>query len=207
MLASKVADHAPVFIRLLQGVIYSDDISLWNLLLKHQLLLREELARLGLELVLSESDGYAFLKQSELEDAEGAKVALPRLMRRDRLTFAVTLLCVLLRERLDGFESSIPESDRLILSQDELYELQRPYFPDQNDERTLYKKLNETVNKVEELGFLKRISGTEIRYEVRRVIKARVDSERLAEIKAKLHTAKGATEELHGEQGQGEESI
>lgn len=177
--------HASVMIRLLQGAIFSDDASTWNLLLTHQRAVQDDFARIGLELYLNEADGFAFLRQPEPEDAEQA---LPRLTRRDRLSYHVTLLCVLLRERLEQFEASTPESDRLLVSQDELRDLLRPFLAERNDERALNKKLDETVNRVIELGFLKRSSSSSGFLEVRRIIKARIDSERLAEIKGKLES-------------------
>ncbi len=179
--------HASAMIRLLQGAIFSDDANAWNLLLAHQRAVQNDFARIGLELYLNEPDGFAFVRQPEPEDAEST---LPRLTRRDRLSYHVTLLCVLLRERLEQFEASTPESDRLLVSQDELRDLLRSFLPERNDERALNKKLDETVNRVLELGFLKRSSGSSGLLEVRRIIKARIDSERLAEIKGKLESVR-----------------
>jgi hypothetical protein len=177
--------HASAMIRLLQGAIFSDDTSTWNLLLSHQSAVRHDFARIGLELYLNEADGFAFLRQPEPEDSEQA---LPRLTRRDRLSYQVTLLCVLLRERLEQFEASTPESDRLLVSHEELRDLLRPFLVERNDERVLHKKIDEAIHRVIELGFLKPSGGSSGLLEVRRIIKARIDSERLAEIKRNLET-------------------
>ena len=183
MLVDPPVPHAGVMIRLLQGAIFSDDANAWNLLLAHQKPVQDDFARIGLQLRLHESDGFAYLHQPESEDAEHA---LPRLTRRDRLSYHVTLLCVLLRELLEQFEASPAESEKLLVSPDELRELVRPFLPERKDERSFNKKINETVNHVIELGFLKRSSGSSGLLEVRRIIKARFDSQTLAEIKAKL---------------------
>jgi len=58
-------------------------------------------------------------RQPELDDARNAR-ALPRLTRRDRLSYPVTLLLVLLREALQQFDSGEPQSDRLVLAIEEL---------------------------------------------------------------------------------------
>jgi len=108
MRPDQIAPYAPAVIRLLQGSLSSDDIGPWNILLSHATPIREYLAKIGLELVLSETDGYAFLRQPEWEGEDGQRIALPRLTRRDRLSYHVTLMCVLLRERLDQFEASTP---------------------------------------------------------------------------------------------------
>jgi hypothetical protein len=180
-----IAPYAPAVIRLLQGALAVDDTSAWNVLLVHETPVREYLAKIGLELVLNEADGYAFLRQPDLEDAEGQKIVLPRLTRRDRLSYHVTLLCALLRERLDQWEASTPETDRLIVTGDDLRDLLRPFLRERGDERALLKKIDETANRVVDLGFLRRV-GSDDRYEVRPILKARIGSEALAEVLTRL---------------------
>lgn len=134
MRPDQIAPYAPAVIWLLQGALSSDDGGPWNLLLAHETPVREYLAKIGLELVLSEPDGYAFLRQPEWEGESGQRGALPRLTRRDRLSYHVTLLCALLRERLDQFEPSTPETDRLILTGDDLRDMLRPFLRERGAE-------------------------------------------------------------------------
>lgn len=181
MRPDQIAPYAPAVIRLLHGPLSSDDSGPWNVLLSHETPVREYLAKIGLELVLNEPDGYAFLRQPEWEGDDGQKIALPRLMRRDRLSYHVTLLCALLRERLDQFEASTPETDRLIVTTDDLRDMLRSFLRERGDERALLKKIDETVNRVVDLGFLRRI-GTDSRFEVRPILKARISSDVLADV-------------------------
>src|SRR2546428_8958299 len=83
------------------------------MLLSHFTLVQEYFARIGLEVRLNEEDGYASLHQPALEDDEGQAITLPRLTRRDRLTYHATLLCVLLREWIDQFERSEEHTSEL----------------------------------------------------------------------------------------------
>lgn len=190
MRSDAVVPYAPVIIKLLQNVLYYDDTAHWDLLLAYQSPIMDYVAKIGLELYLNEGDGFAYLHQPGLDDDEGQRVALPRLTRRDRLSYASTVLCVLLRERLDQFDASSTDSDRLILTLEDLRDLQRPFFKERSDERVLLRRLDATVERVVELGFLRRLSnasGTgEERYEVRRVLKARLSADKLAEIKERL---------------------
>jgi hypothetical protein len=181
MRPDQIAPYAPAVIRLLQGPLSSDDSGPWNVLLTHETPVREYLGKIGLELVLNEPDGYAFLRQPEWEGEDGQRIALPRLTRRDRLSYHVTLMCALLRERLDQFEASTPETDRLIVTSDDLRDMLRPFLRERGDERALLKKIDETANRVVELGFLRRL-GADNRYEVRPILKARISSDALAEI-------------------------
>lgn len=187
LLAEALAPYAPAVLKLMQGVVYADETAVWNLLLSSQAAVADYLARVGLELLVDEPDGYAYVRQPELEDDEGQHVALPRLTRRDRLSYHVTLLSVLLRERLDQFDASAPESDRLILSREQLRDLLRLFYKERTDERALLRRLDATIERVVELGYLRRLSASdEDRFEVRRILRARVDAEQLAAIKGKL---------------------
>ena len=181
MRPDQIAPYAAAVIRLLQGPLSSDDSGPWNVLLTYETPVREYLGKIGLELVLNEPDGYAFLRQPEWEGEDGQRIALPRLTRRDRLSYHVTLMCALLRERLDQFEASTPETDHLIVTGDHLRDMLRPFLRERGDERALLKKIDETANRVVELGFLRRL-GADNRYEVRPILKARISSDALADI-------------------------
>lgn len=185
MRPDQIMPYAPAVIRLLQGTLSVDDAGAWNILLLHETPVREYLAKIGLELVLNEIDGYAFLRQPDLAGEDVQKLALPRLTRRDRLSYHVTLLCALVRERLDQFEASTPEADRLILTGEDLREMLRPFLRERGDERALIKKIDETASRVVGLGFLRRL-GNDNRYEVRPILKARIDSEVLADVLTRL---------------------
>jgi hypothetical protein len=81
------------------------------------------------------------------------------------------------------------------MSQEQLRDLLRPFWGERSDERALQRKSDETINKVVELGFLKRLAGDGPRYEVRRVLKARFDSEKLAKVKERLAQVAGVADE------------
>src|SRR5260370_6301142 len=100
---SAVMPYAPVVLKLLQNPLFSDETASWNLLLSYLTPVQEYFARIGLEVRVHEEDAYAYLHQPALEDDEGQSVVLPRLTRRDHLTYQTTLLCVLLREWLYQF--------------------------------------------------------------------------------------------------------
>jgi len=90
-------DLSALVIPLLKGVLYQEsDPAAWNALLGLQARVRDYVAVLGLELVLDEAEGYAFLRsRTGADDDEAAK--LPRLVARRPLSFPVSLLLALLR--------------------------------------------------------------------------------------------------------------
>ena len=192
---STVMPYAPVVLKLLQNPLFSDESGSWNLLLSYLTPVQEYFARIGLEVRVHEEDGYAFLHQPALEDDEGQTIVLPRLTRRDRLTYHTTLLCVLLREWLDQFESAHLEAGKCVITGDQIYELLRPFLPTRTDERSIQRRMDTAIERLIELGFLKRMPDTEnpAYFEVRRILKAKIDAEKLTEIREKL-VSYGTTE-------------
>ena len=150
--------------------------------------MQEYFARIGLEVRLNEEDGYAYLHQPALEDDEGQAITLPRLTRRDRLTYHATLLCVLLREWIDQFESTHLDTGKCTITDAQIRELLFPFLSARTDERAMQRRIASAIERLIDLGFLKRMPNTDnpAYFEVRRILKAKIDAENLAEIKEKL---------------------
>jgi len=183
----EIAAYSPVLISLLQGVIYSED-KLWERLLQYRTAIQRYFAKIGLEPVIFEGDGFAYLKQKEEQDMEGANAKpLPRLIRRVPLTYEVTLLSVLLRERLHQFDSEGSDSTRLILTKEDIREMVVLFFKEKANEVKLLKNIDAVIHKVVELKFLRplKISNRE-EYEVMRILKAKFAIEALEQLKEQL---------------------
>ena len=179
-------------ILLLKGVIYQEaDAGLWNVLLNLQARVRDYVMVLGLELALDEAEGYAFLRsRPEVDDDAAPK--LPRLVARRPLSFPVSLLLALLRKKLAEFDAGGGDT-RLVLARDEIVELVRVFLPDSSNEARLIDQIETHLNKIVELGFLRRLKagaanqgGQAAVFEVRRILKAFVDAQWLAEFDARL---------------------
>lgn len=189
-----VADLSVLLINLLKSVLYRDgDERQWTALLNLQARVRDYVAVLNLDLVLDEAEGYAFLKSRPEPADDDTAPRLPRLVARRPLSFPVSLLLALLRKKLAEFDAGGGDT-RLVLSRDDIVELARVFLPDGPNEAKLIDQIEVTINKVVELGFvhkLKAASGTTATpssYEVRRILKAFVDAQWLAEFDARLAT-------------------
>jgi hypothetical protein len=187
-------DLSVLVVTLLKGVIYREaDGNLWNGLLNLQSRIRDYVAVLGLELVFDEAEGYAFLcSRMDAEEDGGAKI--PRLVARRPLSFPVSLLLALLRKKLAEFDASGTDT-RLVLSRDEIVELVRVFLPESSNEAKLIDQIETHVNKIVELGFLRKLktaaanTGRQMAmYEVRRILKTFVDAQWLADFDARLAT-------------------
>lgn len=183
-------DLSVLAITLLKGVVYREqDERLWQSLLALQARVRDYVAVLGLDLVLDEAEGHAFLKSRPEPEEEGdAAPRLPRLVARRPLSFPVSLLLALLRKKLAEFDAGGGDT-RLVLTRDELVELVRVFQPASSNEARLTDRIESDINKVVDLGFLRRLkpaAGAPASYEVRRILKAFVDAQWLAEFDARL---------------------
>lgn len=173
-----------IVIPLLKGVIYQDENpAQWNALLNLQNRVRDYVAVLGLELIFDEAEGYAFLRSCPEDDDDGA--SMPRLVARRRLSFPVSLLLALLRKKLAESDAGGGDT-RLILSRDEVVDLIRVFLPTGSNETRLIDQVDSHLNKIAELGFVRRLRGQEKMIEVRRIIKAFVDAQWLAEFDRRL---------------------
>ena len=183
-----------LLIGLLKGVQYQEsDPKRWGQLLNLQSQVRDYMAVLGLTLILDEAEGYAFLRsKNDTEESEvdsTPDLVRPRLIARRPLSFPVSLLLALLRKKLAEFDAGGGEV-RLVLGRDEMVDLIRIFLPDSSNEAKLVDQIERHINKVVELGFLRRLKQTvkteQPLYEVRRIIKSFVDAQWLADFDQKL---------------------
>ncbi len=175
--------YAPVVIKLLQGVIYSDDPH-WERLQSFLTPIREYFSKIGLQVQNYDTEGFAYLEQPD-PDPEERTEPLPRLTARYPLSFKVTVFCVLLREELLKFDAS-DATGRLVLSIEKLRDLLQPFLPERNNEDKFRQEVKKLTEQMVELGFLKRLSSQDENYEVRPIIKAKIDAEMLESLKKKL---------------------
>lgn len=181
----------PVLIYLMRGVLYRDQHEdQWQILVQHQAPIVDYLRIIGLELELDQAEGFAFLRQrasdsDEDGDGNGDEAALPRLIQRRSLSYPVSLLCVLLRKQLVESDSD-GDQQRLIITREQVVEMLRVFLPEQSNEARIIEQIDAHINKVIELGLLRSLKSQPDTYEVRRIIKALVDADWLADLKTKL---------------------
>jgi hypothetical protein len=174
---------SPVLIALMKGITSrDDDAAVWQALLELQARVREYVAVLGLELILDEAEGYAYLRQRTAAEGEPE---LARLVARRQMSYPVSLMLALLRKKLAEFDAGSGES-RLILSAEQIADLVRLFLADTANEAKLMDRVDSDIKKIVELGFLRKLRGSEDRFEVRRILKSFVDAQWLGEFERRL---------------------
>jgi len=179
--------YANVIVKLFNGVIYDENEKLWNDLLQYQVPISQFFEQIAIDLIVDKKDGYAYLKQIEI-DEEGSTIGL---VRRISLKYETSLICVFLREMLDDFEINNVDQRNLYLTHKQLKENIELFFKEKSNKVKLLSKFDNYIDQIVELGFLKKIgnpenSKDEMRYEVRRIIKAKITNDVLADFKKKL---------------------
>ena len=196
--STEVPEVSLLMVSLLKGVIdREEDERLWAKLLRVQARVREQAAVLLLDLVLDEAEGHAFLKsRPDPEESSGAPRP-PRLIVRRPLSYPVSLMLALLRKRMAEFDAGGGDT-RLVLSRDEIAELMRVFLPQGTNEARLVDQVDATISRVVDLGFMRRLKPASGRtsdrghFEVRRILRAFVDAQWLAEFDARLEAYRSA---------------
>lgn len=182
----------PVLVALFRGVLYQDQSPvLWHDMLRLEAQVRDQVALFGLELMLHEGDGYAFLRQRPAEEGDEN---LPRLVPRRALSYPVSLLLALLRKKLAEHDAGGGEA-RLVLEREQIVDMLRLFLPETGNEARLVDRVDSYINKAMDLGFLRRLRGEQQRFEVRRILTAFVDAQWLSEFEARLAEYRGYLED------------
>jgi hypothetical protein len=178
--------YAHVIVKLLNGTIYSED-RVWNDLLQYQIPVTQYFEKIAIDLIVEKKDGYAYLKQIEI-DEERNTIGL---IRRMPLKYETSLICVFLREMLDDFEINNVDQQNLYITHKQLKGQIELFFKEKANKVKMLSKFDTNIDSIVDIGFLKVLPGDynskdETRYEVRRIIKAKITNDVLEDFKKKL---------------------
>lgn len=177
-------DARVAIISLLKGIFYKEENqkAFFELLEGSRYVIQEYFQMIGLEVVVYEEDGFAYLQNIEQQEDQ---TPLPKLISKRALSYKVSLLCVLLRQKLAQFEAQ-SEDERAILTQEDIVSMLQLFLEIKFNEIKVQKEIEALIKKVEDLGFLKKLRGEELLYEIKPALKAFVDAQWLSDFDAKL---------------------
>jgi hypothetical protein len=169
------------------------DPEVWKTLTEQRSQIDDYVGKIGLEVILDDVDGYAYLKQRDYhsEDEE-----IPRIIPRHQLSYPVSLLLVLLRKKLLEFDTDA-ESARLILTKDQIVETMKTYMKDSVNEAKIIAEIDRHLTRLREMGFVRRLpvqDGSDERYEVERILCSVVNSEWIQDFDARIDQYINASE-------------
>ena len=182
-------DWSIAAVRLLQGVVDADDGRTWNVLLSNVSQLEGYFARLGLRLIVDESEGLAWLRQLAEDETPAGYEALPKLFRATRLSYAQTLLCVLLRDEFRRYEEEDTRNERCVVEEAVLLDQWKAFSSPHADDVKHSRELQGNLRKLKELGFVREFGQQPPSWEVRRILKARITADELEHLLRQLRAA------------------
>lgn len=189
---SNLKPWSQVCIKLLQGPVFRQNVNdkLWEKLEMYESDIQTFFAILGVSVAIDKADGFAFLQQNDLNEEDDN---VSRLIRQIPLTEEQSFLCILLRDELNKFDNpnnSQNKSSILILRESELYEQFAMFYTSKTDQITARANFKKNLNRLCELGLLKEQNPDDTEkdseYEVRRYVRAKIDSEFCEEFMKKL---------------------
>ena len=191
-MSEKIHSFTPVFIKLLKGPIEYLEKNTWEKLMQYKGELIAFLQQLGLTLILDEQDGYAYIKHS-INEEDSAGVSW---VQRRSLTYDESVMLVLLRDMMAEFEVGEATYRELIKKRREIKEYAELFFKENASRVKMLKDIDRLIDRAEENGFLEKSENHDVadeqKFRIKKIIKARVDSEVLEEFKQQLtaHAAK-----------------
>lgn len=169
--------------KLLREPIYREDGELWLTLRAQHDEIRHYFRQIGQELVLDEGEGYAFIRQLEIEGED----RIPRLTQRRALSYLATLLLAGLREEFLRFDSAAGDSTRLVKTRDELRNIVADFLPETTNQVRDTARVDAAIARLGDLGFVRQFGAAERdSFEVMRIVKARLSPADLEAIKQRL---------------------
>lgn len=186
-------------IALFKNVIFKEtDQEYWDVILAQKYKIEDYVSKIGLTLMVDEMDGYGYLKQRSYGEG-GADI--PRLVPRHALSYPVSLLLVLLRKQLLEFDSSTGDR-RLIVTRAQIAERMRLFLKDTTNEAKMVADIDKHIDRIEKMGFLRRLRGSDDNFEVQRILRSFVNAEWLHDVNDQLNMYRAY---VGGETGEGEE--
>jgi len=145
----------------------------WEVITAQKNKIEEYVNKIGLTLIIDEMDGYGYLKQRSYGEGEEE---IPRVVPRHALSYPVSLLLVLLRKQLLEFDSTTGDQ-RLIVTKQQIAERMSLFLRDTTNEAKLLGEIDKHIDRVEKMGFLRRLRGSEDSFEVQRILRSFVNAQ------------------------------
>lgn len=189
-----IKPYSKAVIKLLKGVVENNDV-VWNDLLTYQADIQNYISTMGVELIVKKDEGFAFIKQTILDDDKTIN-----LVSRRQYGFEVSVMLVVLRHMLEDFDSNPTLSqatDKYVTAED-IKEETEMFFPASYNKVKFEKELDNNIEKIIGFGFLvapKNKEG-EKRYRIHRIIKEKVTLDDLLDFKKQLNDYDTADESI-----------
>jgi len=177
-------EYSKAIVRLLKGTVERNS-SVWNDIIAYQIEIQDYIDVICLELIIKKDEGFAFLKQKDLEEGNTINI-----VSRRPINFETSIVLVVLRQILEEFDSNPTETQSFekFITDTEIKEEVELFLPEKYNRVKFKKELDKYIKNAYDLGFLKEISKNnhETKYQIHRIIKEKITLDDLLEFKNKL---------------------
>lgn len=184
-LHENIKPYSKAIVKLLKGTVESKE-TIWKDILTYQTEIQNYISQIGLELIIKEDDGYAFIKQFEI-DGDDNTIGL---VSRRQVGFETSIVLIILRQIIEEFESNPIDfqiSEKFI-TQSELKEQISFFLPEKFNKVKFINDIEKYIKRVEDLGYIKEvgINESEKKYKIHKIIKEKITLDDLIEFKQNL---------------------
>ncbi len=184
-LHENIKPYSKAIVKLLKGTVESKE-NIWKDILTYQIEIQNYISQIGLELIIKEDDGYAFIKQFEI-DVDDNTIGL---VSRRQVGFETSIVLIILRQIIEEFESNPIDfqiSEKFI-TQSELKEQVSFFLPEKFNKVKFINDIEKYIKRVEDLGYIKEvgINESEKKYKIHKIIKEKITLDDLREFKQNL---------------------
>lgn len=180
-----IKPYSKAIIKLLKGVVENNDV-VWNDLLTYQADIQNYISTMGVELIVKKDEGFAFIKQTILDDDKTIN-----LVSRRQYGFEVSVMLVVLRHMLEDFDSNptLSQATDKYVTSFEIKEETEMFLPSTYNKAKFEKELDNNIERIVDFGFLvaPKTDEGEKQYKIHRIIKERVTLDDLLDFKKQLN--------------------
>ncbi len=185
-LESNIKPYSKAIIKLLKSSPVEKDSPVWDAVKTYQGEIQDYLSQIGLELIVKKDEGFAYVTQ--FEDSEGNTQGL---VTRRQIGFETSVVLVVLRQSLEGFDSSPTsyQAQEKFITDTEIREELELFLQEGYNRLKFRKELDKYIKNAVDLGYLKEVSvrDNETRYQIHRIIKEKITLDELQNFKTKLN--------------------
>jgi len=179
-----IQPYSKAIVRLLKGTVERNN-SVWNDIVIYQTEIQDYISVIGLELIVKKDEGFAFVKQVELDEGNTLN-----LVSRRQIGFEISIVLIVLRQILEEFDSNPTETQSFdkFITNTEIKDEVELFLPEKFNRVKFIKELDRYVKGAVDFGFLveTKRTETEVRYKIHRIIKEKITLDDLQEFKTKL---------------------
>jgi hypothetical protein len=176
-------EYSTLLVSLLKGILDREDSpDLWQSLMQYEGTVREYFSQIGLDLVMDDAEGLAYLRSQEQVEGEDN---IPKLLSRRALSYPQSLLLALLRKKQIEHEASSSEV-RLIFDKSLVQQMMEVFLGVGSNEVKFIDQVEALIKKAADMGFIRIFPKEPEKFEVKKTLRLFVDAVWLGELDQNL---------------------